>query len=130
MIFIKKILRNTLSIFLIIFVSFTLFLGIEWLTDGLQWYEYESDYYMTGTVIDKTVIGHQIGSEIYLTIQFENDEIRTYKPSGRSDFPNEYLFKTIAINKTYDFRIGVFTNNHYGRKKNEQVENIISATLK
>ena len=124
--FIKKIS----TCILIIFISFILFIGILWITDELQWYEYQSDYYMTGTVIDKTTIGHQYVSEIYVTVEFENGEVHTYRPSNRSDYPNEYLLKTIAIEKTYEFRIGIFTNNHYGRKKNEQVENIISATLK
>ena len=124
--FIRKIANGIL----IIFISFILFIGILWITDELQWYEYQSDYYITGTVIDKTTIGHQYGSEIYVTVEFENGEVHTYRPSNRSDYPNEYLLKTIAIEKTYEFRIGIFTNNHYGRKKNEQVENIISATLK
>lgn len=124
--FIKKISTGIL----IIFISFILFVGIEWLTDGFQWYEYQSDYYMTGTVVDKTTIGHQYCSEIYITVEFENGEIRTYRPTIRSDYPNAYLLKTIVVEKTYEFRIGIFTNNHYGRKKNEQVENIISATLK
>lgn len=124
--FIKKIS----TCILIIFISFILFLGITWITDGLQWYEYQLDYYITGTVIDKTTIGHQYDSEIYVTVKFENGEVHTYRPSNRSDYPNEYLLKTIVVGKTYEFRIGVFTNNHYGRKKNEQVENIISATLK
>ena len=124
--FIKKIS----TCILIIFISFILFLGITWITDGLQWYEYQSDYYITGTVIDKTTIGHQYGSEIYVTVEFENGEVHTYRPVNSSDYPNTYLLKTIVFGKTYEFRIGIFTNNHYGRKKNEQVENIISATLK
>lgn len=123
-------IRKTTSGILIIFISFILFLGIEWITDGLQWYEYQSDYYITGTVIDKTTIGHQYGSEIYVTVEFENGEVHTYRPVNRSDYPNTYLLKTIVVGKTYEFRIGIFVNNHYGRKKNEQVENIISATLK
>ena len=124
--FIKKIS----TCILIIFISFILFLGITWITDGLQWYEYQSDYYMTGTVIDKTTIGYRYSSEIYVTVEFENGEVHTYRPTNRSDYPNEYLLKTIVVGKTYEFHIGIFTNNHYGRKKNEQVENIISATLK
>ena len=115
---------------LIILIGFIIFLGIVWLTDGFQWCEYQSDYYMVGTVIDKTVIGHRYGSEIYITVEFENGEVHTYRPTNRSDYPNEHLLKTIVVGKTYEFRIGIFTNNHYGRKKNEQVENIISATLK
>ena len=114
---------------LIILIGFIIFLGIVWLTDGLQWCEYQSDYYMVGTVIDKTAIGHRYGSEIYITVEFENGEVHTYRPTNRSDYPNEYLLKTIVVGKTYEFHIGIFTNNHYGRKKNEQVENIISATL-
>ena len=124
--FIRKIANGIL----IIFISFILFIGILWITDELQWYEYQSDYYITGTVIDKTTIGHQYGSEIYVTVEFENGEVHTYRPVNRSDYPNTYLLKTIVVGKTYEFHIGIFTNNHYGRKKNEQVENIISATLK
>ena len=81
--FIKKIS----TCILIIFISFILFLGIEWITDGLQWYEYQSDYYITGTVIDKTTIGHQYGSEIYVTVEFDGKA----SDNGYYTAANKYL---------------------------------------
>lgn len=112
-----------------IVISFAIFIGISWLLDDLNWYEYQSDYYKEGTVIDKTTIGHQVGYEMYLTVEFDDGTVCTYRPQGRSDYPNDNLFKQLAVGKTYNFRMGKFIDNHYGRKKSEKVENIISATI-
>lgn len=112
-----------------IVISFAIFIGILWLLDDLNWYEYQSDYYKEGTVIDKTTIGHQVGYEMYLTVEFDDGTVCTYRPQGRSDYPNDNLFKQLAVGKTYNFKMGKFIDNHYGRKKSEKVENIISATI-
>lgn len=66
---------------------------------------------------------------MYLTVEFDDGIVCTYRPQGRSDYLNDNLFKQLAVGKTYNFRIGKFINNHYGRKKNEKIENIISATI-
>lgn len=111
-------------------ISFAIFIGISWLVDDLNWCEYQSDYYKEGTVIDKTSIGHQVGYEMYLTVEFDDGTVCTYRPQGRSDYPNDNLFKSLAVGKTYNFRIGKFIDdNHYCRRKSEKVENIISATM-
>ena len=62
-------------------------------------------------------------------IEFDDGTVCTYRPQGRSDYPNDNLFKQLAVGKTYNFRMGKFIDNHYGRKKSEKVENIISATI-
>lgn len=127
--FILNILHKILWLLGIIVISFAIFVGILWLIDELNCYEYQSDYYKEGTVIDKTSIGHQVGYEMYITVEFNDGTVCTYQPQGSSDYPNDNLFKSLAVGKTYNFRIGKFIDNHYGRKKSEKVENIISATM-
>ena len=63
-----------------IVISFAIFIGLLWLMDDLNWYEYQSDYYKEGTVIDKTTIGHQVGYEMYLTVEFDDGTVCTYRP--------------------------------------------------
>lgn len=127
--FILNILHKILWLLGMIVISFAIFIGISWLMDDLNWYEYQSDYYKEGTVIDKTTIGHQVGYEMYLTVEFDDGTVCTYRPQDRSDYPNDNLFKQLAVGKTYNFRMGKFIDNHYGRKKSKKVENIISATI-
>lgn len=66
--FILNILHKILWLLGIIVISFAIFVGILWLIDELNCYEYQSDYYKEGTVIDKTSIGHQVGYEMYITV--------------------------------------------------------------
>lgn len=94
---------------------------ILWCINSLYCYEYQSDYHQIGTVIDKTIIEHWCKEEVYLTVRFENGKVCTYE--------SEQALKTLAINKTYEFRFGRFLKNYYGRKKNEIVEKIISVDI-
>lgn len=124
-----KILHEILCWLGIIIISFAIWGGILWLTDNLNWYEYQSDYYREGTVIDKTSISYRNRYEIYLTVGFDDGTVCTYQTQECSDYPNDNLFKSLAVGKNYHFRMGKFIDNHFGRKKSEKVENIISATM-
>lgn len=124
-----KILKKIIFLIFIIFIAFISCVGILWCADGLDWYEYQSDYYKIGTVIDKTVLSSHYSSIIYITVKYDDGSVFTYDEVNRSDYPNSYILKTIAEKESYEFRIGKFIHKHYGRKKDEKAENIISATL-
>lgn len=124
-----EVFKKIIFILKIIIISFLLFVGILWCFDELEWNEYQSDCYKIGTVIDKTVTSNNYGSTSYVTVKYNDGMVSTYISNDRSDCPNSFILKTIAENKTYEFRIGKFIHNHYGRKKNENVENIISVKL-
>ena len=46
---------------------------------------------------------------MYLTVEFDDQEtvLHFYRQQqGRSDYPNDNLFKQLAVGKTYNFRMG------------------------
>ena len=101
--FILNILHKILWLLGIIVISFAIFIGISWLLDDLNWYEYQSDYYKEGTVIDKTTIGHQVGYEMYLTVEFDDGTVCSYRPQGRSDYPNDNLL-SLGVTRIWDLK--------------------------